>query len=41
MRFASASTCLNRGENVLATAMVLYGDGSRMGVMINFVSHEL
>jgi len=26
---------------VLATAMVLYGDGSRMGVMINFVSHEL
>jgi hypothetical protein len=41
MRFASASTCLNRGENVLATATVLYGIGSPMAVMLNFVSHEL
>jgi len=26
---------------VLATAMVLYGDGSRMGAMSNLVAHEL
>jgi hypothetical protein len=30
MRFASASTCLNRGENVLATATLLYGEGFDM-----------
>jgi hypothetical protein len=31
---------LNRGENVLATAMVLYGEGARIEVNVNLVSRE-